>query len=410
MSPEDRRTLRLYQGFQFCFLLLFWLPIFYEYQKRIGLTDPQIFGIQSLYYAVFCVLEIPTGMVADQVGYRRSMRIGAVVMVLTNLFPIFMPSYEGFVLHFLGIALSRSFISGASSAYLYRFLQVKGLEAEYKEVEGRARALGLLGKVVGWSFVGAAMEWELTAPYWLTVGSTGLAVAFAWALPQVMAPAIEGEEGRLTRRLRRSFALVRGSPPLILGILQGVALFVLVRICQLNLFQPILDAKDVPVAWYGAVMAGMTLFEAAGSARPGWVRRFMGDSTAVVVMSTVLGVTLVFIPEVSREWTLVLLGVFAFAGGLTFPLQRQVLNDAIPDTRYRATILSMESIVDRAVNAGVAAAVGEYLVRGELDVFLRGAAVVTVVVMALLYGARRRLEAREAASDPGASEEPEAEA
>ena len=40
-----RRVIWLYCGFQFFFSLLFWVPVFYAYQKRIGLTDPQIFSI-----------------------------------------------------------------------------------------------------------------------------------------------------------------------------------------------------------------------------------------------------------------------------------------------------------------------------------------------------------------------------
>ena len=44
---------------------MLWLPIFYAYQRQLGLSDAQIFGIQSLYYVAFCLMEIPTGMAAS---------------------------------------------------------------------------------------------------------------------------------------------------------------------------------------------------------------------------------------------------------------------------------------------------------------------------------------------------------
>ena len=69
-----KRAIRFFYGYQFFLSLFFWLPVFYEYQKRIGLNDNQIFGIQSLYYIAFCLLEIPTGMLADRFGHRRCMR------------------------------------------------------------------------------------------------------------------------------------------------------------------------------------------------------------------------------------------------------------------------------------------------------------------------------------------------
>ena len=79
-----KRTVRLYYSFQFFFSLLLWVPVFYEYQRRIGLSDTEIFSIQSFYYIVFCLLEIPTGIVADLWGCRRCLRLGAVVLVIAD--------------------------------------------------------------------------------------------------------------------------------------------------------------------------------------------------------------------------------------------------------------------------------------------------------------------------------------
>ncbi|MEI7528845.1 MAG: MFS transporter, partial [Elusimicrobiota bacterium] len=92
MRDDVKKIVRLYYGFQFFFPLLLWLPVFYEYQKRMGLNDHQIFGIQSLYYLAFFLLEIPTGFFADVWGYRQSMRVGAATLVLSNLLPIFWTS------------------------------------------------------------------------------------------------------------------------------------------------------------------------------------------------------------------------------------------------------------------------------------------------------------------------------
>ena len=60
------RLIRRYYIFQFLFSMLFWAPIFFEFQKRLGLSDGEIFRIQSLYYLAFCFLEIPTGFFAER--------------------------------------------------------------------------------------------------------------------------------------------------------------------------------------------------------------------------------------------------------------------------------------------------------------------------------------------------------
>ena len=88
-----KRVIRLYCGFQFFFPMLLWLPIFYEYQKRIGLSDPEIFRIQSVYYLLFLLLELPTGFFADRWGYRLSLKTGSWVLLISNLLPIFFKNY-----------------------------------------------------------------------------------------------------------------------------------------------------------------------------------------------------------------------------------------------------------------------------------------------------------------------------
>jgi MFS family permease len=381
-----RRTIWFYFGFQFFFGLLFWLPVFYEYQKQMGLSDAEIFRIQSIYYIAFCFLEIPTGMIADQMGRRRCMRAGAAVLVLSNLLPIFWPTYAGFLTHFLLIALARSFISGASSAYLYDLLERHEMSDEFKVIEGRARAYSLYGKVACWSVIGLLMGWHLTLPYWLTVGAALAAVGFSLALPYV-----ETEEvGRLAPamvwgRLREVGGWFRAQPFLSVVILQGVAAFVLARLVQVNLFQPVLEQRGFPVAGYGLVMALMTAFEAIGSARPRWIRNWLDDFRAVFVLSLVLAASMGALAPSGFWMTLVLLSFFAYVTGLLYPIQRQLINDVIPDSRHRATIMSLESIVDRAVNAWLAALIGGYLAGGRLDEYLLLSAGWTVAFLLALW-------------------------
>lgn len=400
-----RRLITLYNGFQFFHGLLLWLPVFYEYQKRMGLSDQQIFGIQSVYYIAFCLMEIPTGLVADRWGYRRCLKLGAVLLVFSNLLPVFAPTYWGMLVHFLVIALSRSFISGASSAYLYEALAAEGQGELYKEAEGRARAYGLFGKVLCWAGIGYLMEWHITLPYWLTALNAVLAVGFAWRLPAIASEEKAVGSGADSRSvwfavregiqgLGPVLRILGGTPLLVLVMFQGIALFVLARIISVNLFQPILGAKGFELASHGVVMSAITIFEAIGSARPQWIRRMMDDLQAVFGLTVIMALSVGVLPWCSRPGVWVALSVFSFAVGISFPIQRQLLNDSIPDSRYRATLISVESILDRAVCAWAALLVGEYASGEKLDQFLLGSAWASVALMGMLVLAMRFAKSR----------------
>ncbi len=387
-----RRTLALYSGYQFFFSLLLWVPIFYDFQRRIGLSDPQIFGIQSVYYFAFCVLEIPTGWLADRFGHRRCLRASGVMLVAANLLPVYFPTYEGMLWHFLAIALARSLNSGASSAYLYEWLRENGKLELYRGAEGRARSYGLVGKVVFWAFIGAVMEWKLTLPYSLTAGAAAVSTVLAFALPglkgegEFRVPPRKAGGRALFGDIPAAFSALAGRPQLVFVMVQGVAIFVLARICQVNLFQPILAEKHFSVTAYGWMMSLTSIFEAIGSAYPGWRggKKRVSDVNVVYLCTLAMAASLSGVALLGQWAAAAGLCAFSAAVGLSFPIQRQLLNDSIPDSRYRATLLSMESILDRAACAWVAAILGGFVAAGQIDRFLHlsaGASALLVVIL-----------------------------
>jgi len=375
------RVVRLYTGFQFFFSMLLWVPFFYEYQKTSGLSDMEIFGIQSIYYLAFCLLEFPTGFLADAWGYRACLRLGAGVLIGSNLLPVFLPTYLGFLAHFLTIALARSLISGASSAYLYEYLSQHGAGASFKEAEGRARAWGLFGKVILWAAMGWVMRWGASLPYTLTAACALVSLGFAVALPPVNGGVRHSVTGvaDLVRAMGPVLRIVQESRSLAYLMLLGVGTFVLVRIGQINLFQPVLKSWSVPSEFHGLIMSGMTLFEAFGSAYPGAFRRWFSDLSAVLACNILMAISLSFMAEGGNYGTVVAFCLLSWAAGVSFPLQRQLLNDAIPTSRYRASLLSLESLVDRSVCAAVAPTLGWVLAGGQLRLFLHGVAGLTLV-------------------------------
>jgi MFS family permease len=383
-----------FNAFQFFFSLLLWVPIFYEYQKRIGLNDTQIFKIQSLYYLIFCLLEIPTGYIADWLGYRLCLILGSVTLVLANILVPLDPTYLGFLTHFILIALARSFVSGASSAYLYETLHKENQLEEYKEAEGRARAYSLIGKVFCWAVIGLIMEWHFTLPYWLTAVNASIGLFFAFLLPDTK---VSNEKKRIS--IRELFSILIKNPYLVLLMFQGVALFVLARICQVNLFQPILQNKGFSVVTYGMVMSLMTIFEAIGAFKSKWLKKYISDLYAIFVFTFLIGISF-FLLSLTKFFgldikivTLFALCFFSYIIGISFPIQRQLINKAIPEPKLRASLLSSESIIDRGVNSLVASALGVALASGHLLSFLRQSAMVSILsvfIIALLIKFVRR--------------------
>ncbi|MBM4253398.1 MAG: MFS transporter [Deltaproteobacteria bacterium] len=388
MRPSVVST--LYIVFQFFFNLLLWVPVFYAVQRQVGLVDRQIFDIQSIYYLAFCLMEVPTGFIADRFGFRTSMLLGAGVLVGANLLPIVTPTYDGFLWHFLAVALARSLISGASSAYMYEYMQSVSRGDEYKKVEADARFYGLMGRIAAWAVVGWLMAWRLWAPYWISAINAGVALLVGLLLPRIKAAVTE-----TPGHWRETVTHILNSR-LLMVMLQGVAIFVMVRILQVNLYQPILSAKQFDITSFGWSMSLMTGFEALGSKLAPRLRRKIDDLRVVTWATVVISASLVVVSCVGQTGTLVGFCLFSLAAGVAFPVQKQLLNDAITQSSARATALSLESIIDRAVCAVAVLPLGGLVAGGKLnEILLTTAAAATIFVASLQIGIQRL-----AAKDP----------
>lgn len=389
--PDKRRIARLYVAFQFFFDMLIWLPVFFEFQRRMGLSDAQILSIQSMHYLAFCLLDVPTGYFADRIGYRNTMRAGAGIFTFSNVLVIFTPTYAGFFAHFFLVALARSLISGAANAYAYEWYKSLGAKDEYKTLEGRARAASLAGKVISWAAVGSLMAWHVTLPYWLTALSAAIAFCIALAMPVLP---LQHRMARLERRMaafrdvRNVFASLTRSPFLVLIVLQGVGVFLLGRM-QVTFFQPILSDKGFDAVTFGWIMSFMTAFEALGAAYPGWIKRRLSDLNSVFALTAGIAASFFAIALTGKIGAIAGFCLFSYLMGIVYPVQKQLINDNIADPSRRATLLSIESMTDRAVSASVIALLSGYAGAGQTGILLIWTGVGTIVGMALLFAAVR---------------------
>ncbi len=389
-GTDARKVIRRYNAFQLFAGLLWWLPVFYVFQRSAGLSDQQIFSIQSIFYLAFCLLDIPTGMIADRFDYRRCLQGGAIILVVANLIPVWQPTFGGFLAQFLLIALAHSLFSGAGSAYLYEYLQRTGNETAYQGAEGSARAWTLIGRIACLPAAGFLTAWWGPSAYVLSAVTCGIAAVIALGFPRL--PGIESHKVEpVLPALAGALRSLASSKRLMLLMAQGIAIFTLVRIGQANLFQPILESKHLPLHWFGVLMAATTVFEVAGAARSAVLARF-GQVRVVLALTVLMAVALASVIPLGLAGTMVCLAVFSLASGLAFPVQRKLVNSAITEPARRATLLSVESLADRAVCALVVFIMGGFLARGAMPAFLvllAAAVTVAMVVLAVLINRSR---------------------
>jgi MFS family permease len=359
------RDLRLFYLFRLLATSYLWVPISLLWMESRGLSFLQIMLLGAVYCAVVILVEIPTGVFADRIGRRRSMMVGALAMVASCMVAWQSRSMGGFAVSEALAAISMSLCSGADSAYLFDLLRVNGRLEEYGRRESVASAMHLSGSALACGAGGALGELNLGWPYLVTAGVSAIAFLVAAAMrddrPAVAPPRLPPMQvvRAWAHHMRDAIGVVRGSNRLAWLIGYSAVVFVLLR-ATVYLYQPYLKGQGFTPGGTGLCYACIYFLAAFVAMRTPLLRRLFGDESLIWTLLAVLALSFVLLAEVRGPWVLVLLAVQAFALGLYSPLIKPLLNREIPDSRVRATVLSVESIVRRSAMGVFAPIAGFY--------------------------------------------------
>lgn len=123
------------------------LVVWMIYLKSSGWSLGQIAVLEGTFTLFSAILEIPSGVIADKVGQKRSIQIGEICCIL-YLSTFFFPHnhillFLGFILFALGLTL----ISGADVSLLYETLPSKS--KNYLKYVGRFNAIAIIAMAIG---------------------------------------------------------------------------------------------------------------------------------------------------------------------------------------------------------------------------------------------------------------------
>lgn len=133
-----------YDGMSFFGGLVFFAPVALLVRTRAGIGDGQFFLLQVLLSAVVAVGELPTGYLTDRIGYRNSLLLSQLLLLLARgllLAAYLLRSLPLFVAEAVVEGVSACLSSGTGSAYLY----ARCGEADYLSKTAHAANFGTAG-------------------------------------------------------------------------------------------------------------------------------------------------------------------------------------------------------------------------------------------------------------------------
>jgi hypothetical protein len=359
---------------------LFQSVFFVYYGERAGLTVATVLALQSFNTGLRATLDLPFGALADRVS-RRLCLMGASFAILAGAAVLLVwPSLPGACLAEALFAVAAALRSGADSALLFDTLRAGGQLELYPHAESRGQAMASLGSGAAAVLGGMLAGVDLALPYVATLLTAGGGAALAWTLDERRPDEHEPPVGRghISAAARLAWRM-----PAIRWTLAVAVLAVTASHVYYYLQQPYLRAAGVPLALFGVVFAVTKLVTAVVAAAAHRIDAAVGQRAAVGLMTAVPACGLGAMAMVSGPLGAFLILSRGLLDGLWMPLVNVYVNRLV-ESRVRATMLSLQSVLARLVLSATLAALGVATAQLGLGTTLALAAAVVAIAGATL--------------------------
>ncbi len=328
----------LWKLYAYKFISEFYLivPVLIPYYVSHGLNSTQVFTIQATYALAVLLLEVPSGYLADVIGRRATLILGAAFMPLGLAVYAFSDRFSAFILAESLIAVANSMRSGCESALIYDTLLDLKEADEYKKYEGRAILFTRIGTAASAVLGGVAALAFLRLPFLINIATSSLLLPLALSL---------GEPQRIKRHARNPF----------LDILR-IARFSFTHgeIRHLIFYAALIGSAGIIAVWasflyyeslgisvglFGLIFAAFQLSSALGSSRAHIIEKAIGMRKALT-LPLLIGVVFLLAGIVRSPAVIPFIILYSFLWGLSFPLFLDLINRRI-ESDIRATVLSV---------------------------------------------------------------------
>lgn len=355
--------------------MVFYGPIATLYRQAKGVSVLQITIIESVSLALCLLLEFPWGILADKIGYKKTILLCNILYFLSKIVFWKASGFPAFLLERIIISIVIAGLSGVDTALLY--LSCKGQErhSRYPSVQEKSQhvfgiynSLQTAGLFIAALVFSSAVGENYSLAALLTVISYGMAALFSFGLVEVKSQKTEQDFHRFILLLKQSL-----TDKYLLLFLIGIALLnethqtITVFLNQLQYVKCGLSSSVIGYIYIAAAMAGLC------SALSLKLTKKLGTAPTAILLFASTSIACLILAWTDKAW-LSVLGILTLriSFSLMQPLQTELQNRQIT-TNDRATALSINAVIIDSVGIGSNLAFGNLAQHNLTGSFLFGA-------------------------------------
>lgn len=330
--------------FSFLMTVNFCTPVFASYFQLVhGFSESQITSLFAIFSLSVFIFEIPTGLISDRLGERKSLIIGSILTVISTTLFILGNTPLLYIGEFI-FGLGSTFFSGAFESLVYKYCRCADVNLDYDKIV--SKVYSLQWTALCFSFIGCSFFMNygnLKVPFIATLTANIFLCIIAFFLPSTKK---ENEQKINTFSIMKGFITdIRANGQLRTVCLLNV-FFSMILVSGYQILQTYLLESSVPKSQNGLLYFVAAIFASCGS--------FFFDKLQSIVKSKKM-LLLVFLVLISFcffalanvtgiLWIFILVSGYRLVWGITSPMFASMVNQSIEKDNYRNTAFSMISL------------------------------------------------------------------
>lgn len=330
------------------------------YLQERNLSLLEVSSIWSIIVGTIFLAEVPTGVIADKIGRKKSVIIALFLQLIGEAWYIFADSYFVFVVIAIIAGIGFSFASGCIEALIYDTLPNENKEDEMK------KAMGFNGAAYYLAFFAAPLLGSFLVPIFtlerflftvfLTACSVFVALLLAFTLQEPKKEYEHEEESPITI-LKNGIQHIRGNNFLLW--LMGISVFTATFSGTLgSLFQPYFAHFNLTAMNMGIASAIGALLAVGLQKNIFAIEQRLGKKTTLIITTMLPGIGYLIMAAAPTATIAFVAFLFTYGTAeIKNPLISSYQNGVIPE-KIRATVLSLINLFVSLYGAIIALTMG----------------------------------------------------
>ncbi len=322
----------------------FYIPVLALFYIANQVPLKQFSIIMSAFLLTTIIFEVPSGVIADLLGYKKTLIIARTLYIIEILIISFSHGFWPFLIGKIISGIGVSLSSGTNQAFLFNTLKRLKRTKEHKKISGNAFAIMMFSQAIFFVFGAFLFKINPKLPAYASIPTLGTGLLLSFLLVEPYNNKISMTFKNSMKHLGEGLRLFKKNKYLIYLLIFSLGISVFHSI-GLSMSSEYLKQISIPIAIIGFISFIFSALMAISSKKANALEKKLGEKKSFIIIQITALISVFGMMLMIPYYGLLLYLPLSFVVGFSSILINHYMNEHVT-TKHRATMLSIKNLTN----------------------------------------------------------------